>query len=387
MKSISKRLLVLSGAIVLLGSLAACDNPSGDGNQSGDGVTPQSVIDEANATVEGAYGTGADGAPPTEGPVAQSGKDVWYISCGQQFASCAEQATAFQAASDVLGWNMTLGDAKGSPVESVSLINQAIAAQADGIAINAFDCDKGRAALEAARDAGIPVVNWNGVDCGVQNTPDALFTAGVQINGSMDPRDYFNTWGDLMASYVIAKMNGEGKVLAFQETTYGTLIATSEAFNARMKTAPGIEVVTIEFTISQIPNETTALFESALLANPDADAVWTEVDSVIGLGLQSAVASGPNPDIILFGAEGTAANFEFIRQGVQQNSVVRQDPQATWGQADTLNRIFAGVDPAELPDQGGGFQIVDKEHNLPAEGETYDGALDYVSAYTAIWKG
>ncbi|HEX6285961.1 MAG TPA: sugar ABC transporter substrate-binding protein, partial [Acidimicrobiia bacterium] len=58
-----------------------------------------------------------------------------------------------------------------------------------------------------------------------------------------------------------------------------------------------------------------------------------------------------------------------------------------WGLADSLNRIFAGEDPATLPNQGGGWQFVDAEHNIPPEGESYSPPVDFRTAYTAIWEG
>jgi ribose transport system substrate-binding protein len=383
-----RRVVVGGGAALLATSfMAACSSEGSTGSSGGDGKTPASVIADAKAAVEAAYGTGFDGQPPATGPEAVTGKNVWYISCGQQAASCSEQASAFQQAADILGWNVTLGDSKLDSTVEASLVRQAVAAHADGIAINAFDCNKGKAVLEAARAANIPVVNWNGVDCGAPGSPESLFTASVKVRGSEDPKDWFSTWGKLMADYAIAQMNGEGKLIFLNETTYTTLLQTTDAYKAEIAKAPGIEVIDAPFTIGQIPNQTTPLIKSALLANPDADAVQTEIDSLVALGLESAIAAGPNPDIKLFGAEGTAANFDYIRQGKQVDSLVRLDVQSTWAQADTLNRIFAGEDPSDLPDQGSGFQIVDKDHNLPAQSGIFQAPIDYEAAYTKLWTG
>jgi ribose transport system substrate-binding protein len=57
-----------------------------------------------------------------------------------------------------------------------------------------------------------------------------------------------------------------------------------------------------------------------------------------------------------------------------------------WGLADTLNRVFAGDDPATFPSQGSGWQYIDADHNLPAEGDAYNPSYDYQSAYKAIWN-
>lgn len=388
--------------IALIVAAAACSSSSGgtssgssDSSASsggGSGTTPASVVAAAQAAVNAAYGTGYDGSPPTTGPRAVTGKNVWYISCGQQAASCAEQATNFEEAAKILDWHVTLCDAKLDSTIEAACVQQAVAAHTNGIAINSFDCDKGEAVLRQAKAADIPVINWNGQDCGPPGSAASLFTAGVKFQvGSNPPSEsnitWFTIWGKLMADYAIAKLDGKGTVIFFHETTYTSLIATTNSYDAEMAKAPGIKVISVPFEITQIPNETTPLIKSALLANPHASAVQTEIDSLIPLGMASAIKTGPNPKIEVFGAEGTQANIDLIREGVQTDSVVRLDDQSTWAQADELNRIFAGVNPADLPAEGSGFQIVDMQHNLPPAGTLYQAPVDYQAIYTKIWTG
>jgi ribose transport system substrate-binding protein len=57
-----------------------------------------------------------------------------------------------------------------------------------------------------------------------------------------------------------------------------------------------------------------------------------------------------------------------------------------WAAADTLNRVFAGGSPASFPNEGTGWQYVDKDTNLPS-GETYEPPVDYKAAYEKIWGG
>jgi ribose transport system substrate-binding protein len=388
----------LAGVAALAVTAAACSSSASSGGSAssgspaGSGTTPASVVAAARAAVAAAYGSGYDGAPPATGPRAVRGKNVWYISCGQQAASCSEQASNFEAAAKVLGWHVTLGDSKLDSTVEASLVRQAVADHTDGIAINAFDCDKGKAVLQAAKAAHIPVVNWNGEDCGPAGSAQSLFTAGVKFKVGANPASesniaWFTIWGKLMADYAIAKLDGKGSVIFLHETTYTSLIATTDAYDAEMAKAPGIKVISVPFEITQMPNETTPIIKSALLANPHASAVQTEIDSLIPLGLAASIKAGPNPKITLFGAEGTQANIDLIRQGVQADSVVRLDDQSTWAQADELNRIFAGENPADLPAEGSGFQIVDATHNLPPAGTLYHAPVPYETIYTKVWTG
>jgi ribose transport system substrate-binding protein len=54
--------------------------------------------------------------------------------------------------------------------------------------------------------------------------------------------------------------------------------------------------------------------------------------------------------------------------------------------ANTLNRVFAGEDPKSLPSEGGGWVFLDKDHNLPAEGN-WEPSFDFKNIYTSMWTG
>ena len=79
------------------------------------------------ATLEAAGYKGTYTAPPTNGPPAQKGKNVWIISCGQASESCSVPADAAQQAGQMLGWKVTLFDAQLNPANYTVGIDKAIA--------------------------------------------------------------------------------------------------------------------------------------------------------------------------------------------------------------------------------------------------------------------
>ena len=89
----------------------------------------------------------------------------------------------------------------------------------------------------------------------------------------------------------------------------------------------------------------------------------------------------------LAGLAGSPQDFSLIGSGGEVDSVVRQDEQSTWATADTINRLLAGETPSQLPNEGGGFQVVDKNHNLPPAGQAPKPATNFQAVYEKVWTG
>ncbi|WP_067469492.1 hypothetical protein [Actinomadura macra] len=148
-------------------------------------------------------------------------------------------------------------------------------------------------------------------------------------------------------------------------------------------------MVPVDFAFNQVPNPATQIWKSGILANPDSKAIGVDSDQLFGIGMQTAIQQSPlrGKNVIVVGGEGGRLNYELIRQGTQTASVPLPYSWLMWGLADTLNRVFAGQNPRTLPSEGGGWQFVDKEHNLPASGAQYEPPVDFRSAYKKIWAG
>jgi ribose transport system substrate-binding protein len=328
---------------------------------------------------------------PISGPKAQTGKKVWWISCGQAYAACSTMSTEFAAAGKALGWSVTVQDGNATATTAASLIRSAISAKVNAIGLATYDCPTIKSALLEAKAAKIPVVNFGSIDCNdpVYNDPSAkaLFTATVKLRGSNRALNFETAWAKARAEYVIAKTNGKANVLNVAEQSQVLQKTNGEAFTQEMKTCAGCTVTQVPFTFAQVPNPATQQFQTAIQAHPDATVVAEGLDSIMGLGLQTAVSSSGRHGLIVGGGEGFANNFDLIRQNVQTFSVALSYGWMMYALADTLNRVFAGQNPAAFPNEGGGWQYVDKGHNLPPKGQAYDAPVNYRAAYTKIWMG
>lgn len=401
-------------------ALAACSSstPSGSAGSSAaanSAAAPSSAVSSGGqATTGGAAASGGkqDGVaadfnsatvlakgyagdfspPPSTGPNAVTGKKVWFISCGQLYVACAAMSAAFTEAGNELGWTVTVQDSKADGTVASTLLHQAIAANVDGVALVTFDCPLIKGALLAAKQAKLPVVNFGSSDCndpafgGAAASEQPLFTATVKLRGSARALDYFNAGTDARADYIVAKLGAKADILDVSEQSQLEQKAQGVEFGKRLKQiCPGCKSTTVPFTFSQVPNPATQIWQSGIQAHPTANVVTASVDSLMPIGLQSAIAQSGRKNMLIGGGEGDPANFDLIRAGKQSFSVVIPYPWIMWGLADTLNRIYAGGASGTLPDEGAGFQFVDAEHNLPSVGALYQPTVDYRAAYKKVW--
>ena len=327
--------------------------------------------------------------PPSTGPKAVRGKNVWYISCGQAFAACANMSKAFQAAGKILGWNVSVKDGAASPNTAASIIRQALAAKVDGVALVAYDCPGIKSALLQAKAAKVPVVTFNSLDC---NDPafggKRLFTASLNERGSSNQADLNYNWNKARADFTVAKWGCKGKLLQIGESSQRIHYYMVQGFKNEMKArCPNRTVVQMPFTFSQVPVQFGQNVKAALLKNPDAAVLSEDTDALMFLGLETALKQAAPKNMYVAGAEGLPQNIPLIRSGVQDSATYFPFEWFLWGLADTLNRIFAGDNPATLPSEGGGWQFIDKTHNLPPAGKVFHPSVKFEQIYTKVWRG
>ena len=177
----------------------------------------------------------------------------------------------------------------------------------------------------------------------------------------------------------------KAKVISIWENSQAIQQANGDAFADEMSKCSSCELERVAFSFAQVPNPATQQWKSAILSNPTYDVVANGIDALMFLGLQPA-AQGAGREVRIDGAELNPGNIALIRDGVQASAAAVPYGWFAWATADTLNRVFAGEDPATFPNQGTGWQFVDKGHNLPA-GDDYKPPVDYEAAYEKIWNG
>lgn len=369
-------------------STPAASGPSSPGTATT--ASPGTGAVELQPIIDKTY-AGDFGVVPATGPKAVTGKKVWFISCGQLFVGCATMATNFKQAGDALGWQVTVQDSKADPSLATALLRQAIAAHIDGVGVTGFDCPGIRSALLEAQAAKLPVLNFAASDCSdpaFGGGEKGLFTASVKLRGSDRTIDFFNAVSRARAQYVVAKAGQKAVILSLAEQSHAEQKALGKAFDDEIaKICATCQVVPVKFTFAQVPSPATQIWQTAIQTHANATVITTSLDSLMPVGLQTAILQGGRTNLLVGGGEGNPANFDLIRSGKETFSVAVAYSWIMWGLADSMNRVFAGEDPKSLPDEGAGWQYVDATHNLPASGAYYEPSVDFRTAYKKVWSG
>jgi ribose transport system substrate-binding protein len=329
--------------------------------------------------------------PPTGAPKPKSGVNIWLISCGEASQGCSEPIAAAKKASEKLGWkptvidgNFGIGDAYNSG------IRQAISAGAEVIITVGVNCDQAKSGYQAAKAAGIVVIGADSYDC-----PDPQVEAGpALLSAETQFTPDFKTAGETSeergrakADWIIVHTEGEAKVI---NTDFAALTGgryEDIGFEEELKKCTTCEVVKkIEYTPTDTSNGVLKQgWASALTQYPEANAgVNTSDGIIIQDGLAQALQSaGRTKTFALVGGEGYAPNVELIRSENGESAATPFDSNwLAWGSVDTAIRIMAGE---EAVPEGMGIQVIDKEHNLPEEGQAYHAPVDFEAAYEKAW--
>lgn len=386
--------VVMIGCVVV--ALSACETaPRDKANGAGPGAggnatttttsTGDPVKDAENAIEIDHVGTSRE--PPTDGPEAQKDKSVWIIACSDVIESCSVPATAAAQAGKAIGWKVTEFDGGLSPDKQAEGIRQAIAAGADGIILAGIDCAKVTAPLQDAKDQDVKVVSFYAFDCDDPHVEgEALETAQVNFGDQFATyADVARGFGRVKANYVIAKTDGQAKILNMGSEDYLVMEYINEGFEEGIKTCPDCEIVDkVAFVEADLlSGKMRDNLVNALQKNPEVTAIQVPIDPLFAVAVTAALQQSGRNDLLVVGGDGLPSNMDLIRNGTETSAVAFPHGWTGWAAIDTMNRAFA--DPEErIPDSGIGWTLIDKEHNLPASGP-YVPPQDFEAAYRKVW--
>ncbi|MBL5973766.1 MAG: hypothetical protein D3X82_08390 [Candidatus Leucobacter sulfamidivorax] len=370
--------------VTLLLSGCASGGSGDTGGSDVPGATAGEVSPDAVAAVERGFAA-EHRALPADGPTAVEGVDMWLISCGQAFLGCSSTTNATQEALETLGWNVTLVDGKGDPSLFNDGIRQALAARPDGIMLVGMDCPVVKTSLEQAKEQGVPVVAPYSFDCDdpLAGGSESLFSAQVNY-GTESTAEFFEQWGALQADYVAVQTGGDAQVVELNDPGFLFAQYRNQGFDKRLaEVCASCEVVgQTDFTASDMSDGRAAQKASTLFAqHADANVFVPAYDPLIA-AIAPTLAPAAEAGMLVIGSEGYPENIALIEQGIQTVAVAMPAHWIGWAAADTMNRVLSGE--TSMPDAGIGFEIVDKDHNMPADGVWVPNA-DYVANYKRIW--
>jgi ribose transport system substrate-binding protein len=387
---------------VLLATVAACgrnsdakavSGPKGPKEETTTTIkTTGDPIKDAELIVEKGY-TGTITQPPATGPKAVKGKKLFVISCYQLLDSCRIPSEAAQEAGKAMGWDTTIVDGGLDAGKESDGVKQAISSHADAIITAGVDCAPIQASLQQAKQAGIKLVGLYAFDCDDESlaNPGAPLFDYIQRVGALGPADGAISYGEIKAAYAIAKL--KGKVVAVDTTSpnHTVLRYTAQGFKQQVAKCKTCRVATtVSFTDEDVlSGKLKDTLVTTLQSYPTTNVIQVAVDPVFQIAVLPALAN--KPDIMTLGGEGVPANMDLIRSGKETMAMAVPHEWAGYLGVDAVNRLLAGVKPAQIPNQGFGYQIIDKDHNVPPSGpylplnmKTKE-PVDFKAAYRKVW--
>lgn len=379
---VNRKIAIATAVLALAVSMTACS--SGDAaDTSSTGSSTLSA--SATAALDRAYqGWGSDLAD-LAATTPTAGKNFYVMSCGESNATCHAPAAAMVEAATEAGWSANIVDGKLSPDGFAAAIRQAIAAGANVIVPVGISCSAAQAAFQEAKDAGIVIVGGGGQD---DCSPQLWNSERLWLPAADQPTKMglFGAFGAAQADYVYGKTNGDVKAVVVNLTSQGWGQLITDSFAAELKSLGGGTVLA-QVDVSDPETADGSFIQkvtSALLANPDANALVVPTDAYLVNGLAAAInQAGLADKLTVVGNFGSEAALDMIRSGQPGITATIGDAQdwEAWGSVDTAIRMLNNQDAAYI---GQTVQAVDADHNMPASG-AYNGAIDWKSKFLAAW--
>lgn len=242
----------------------------------------------------------------------------------------------FEAAAATRGWDVNVIDTAGDVAAAIGRIEDAAAQGVDAIVINVDPAQVG-AGLQAAADAGIPVV---GMDAGA----DPLLAANVTSNGYAMAAE--------TAVYAADRIEGTGAVVMFVFDAFPPVQVRGVVADAIFANHPDIEVIdriTPDVADGGIA-DSRARMEAVLAANPEPGsiaAVWSAWDQPALGALQAIEDAGRGGEgIVITGIDANPQARDAIAAGGSFEASMAQDFEGIGAAAaEVVERVLAGEVP------------------------------------------
>jgi ribose transport system substrate-binding protein len=376
------RLAALASAGIAL-ALAASACSSGSSTSPSTSSTTTSSAATAAAAAELATYTGipAFTAPGAGIDISSlKGKTIYSIpqSAAIPFLSATEQAEKNLATQ--LGITFVEYPTQGTPAEWIRGINQAIAAKASAILLNALDPRLVAPQVAAAKAAGIPVVSAQFFDISQASQVPATLAASRGDN--------FTEAAKLEADYVIKDTGGKADVLVVENTEQLSTVAMLTAMKAEFAAnCSGCTVKYVNVPSADWATRIQTEVQSAIVADPNLNYVIPIYDPMTQFVLPAITAAGKTGKIHIATFNGTPDALKMLETG----DTVRMDigENLEWLASANLDELFrAMLGKPTLTDEKTALRVFTKSTvgetgNPPAYNLGFGSA--YKAGYEKLW--
>jgi ribose transport system substrate-binding protein len=223
--------------------------------------------------------------------------------------------------------------------EQVSQMEDAVTQKYDGIILGTVDAAGIVPGIEAANNAGIPVISVDTAPAGGD------FISLVQTDNIAAAR--------LGGEFIADQIGDKGKVLNLQgDLSNQTGRARSDGLHQALDAYPDIQVIDQSAMWQQATG--LAITENILTSDPDIVAIFAANDPA-GLGALQALKAAGRDDVVIVGFDGTNDGLQAVKNGDFAADVLQfPDAMGIIG-VDLLVRHLNGEDVPERVDSGSGL--------------------------------
>lgn len=201
------------------------------------------------------------------------------------------------------------------PEKQVQNVQNFIAQQVSGILVQAIAIDIMRDTINEAYAKGIPIGYY----------PP---TEGVNANTwfNYDEYDWGSQLGEAAADWAEKKLGGKAKVINVESNLIQSAYERARGWREAMIKRLGKENVEFIIVDGKTTEDTMAVTESALQANPDARIVLVYSDDMCLGAYEAVVQSGlPQDGFFVGSCDGTTPVLELVEQGTVYRATIGND--------------------------------------------------------------
>jgi ribose transport system substrate-binding protein len=373
-----KKLSAIAVASAALLALGACGGSSGAGN--GGSGTDTAKADAAQEAVDA-----AKAIPTTEDlgePIDVSslkGETIYSIPIDSkaEFYSVGEKA--MKEVADKAGVNYVTFPSDGTQTSYQQGIQQAINAKAGAILLNGPLAETLGPQIDAAKEAGVPVIPLHLSDSEGEGTPGLEYEAFAP----------FNQAARLFTQYAIANLKGEpvnALVIEVSETGPSEGMVKTIEETLKEEGPEGSTSTVINAPVAQWSTQVQGLVQSALLKDPNINAVLPIYDSIALYAAPGIAQAAANRDIKIYSFNGTPAILKMVKDGTVAVDVAENPDWVSYVNLDVAFRAMLGVDPIE--GETGPLRLIDASNvdetgNPPESGKGFGN--EYPAAFLKLW--
>jgi ribose transport system substrate-binding protein len=312
---------------------------------------------------------------PIEGEVPADVSVYWLEG---NIQSILPITSGFEAATDALGWDLTtLSYDVADPQSPGAAMQQAVDGGADYIAVSGQTIDILGPALEAAKAAGIPVIDMYSTD-----------EVGGEENGiyaNIGSPEYSRASYPLLVDLVISDSGGDANVLVVNVPDFAILQVASEAITGQFSSqCPDCTVESLDLSIADLTGGGVAsAIVSALQSNPDVEYVFVTIGD-LATGLPEALASADLSDVKLVGHVPNPEQLQSLADGTSFAWIPLPRPESGWAAVDAMVRLAAGQEIDQPSHEVLPIEIWTTE-NVPTPIEEFEGPEGYQDQFIALW--